>query len=372
MKKIIVFIITIAMLALVFTGCSDNGNSAEVEEKLRAEIKAEMEAEQAAEKAAKEAENKAAEQQQESNNQQSVQTEVEQTQTSSLPGKTSDQTQPSSLPGKSNEQPSSPEAPPVSTQEQAPAVVNQPQTNNQQATDTPSEDKPEASMSLEDAIVIFFRYCYENDPLPKDIKNTYFYQHTDDEDLGDSYKRAVDTILANGKYIVWVDDNDRGYGKYVLSDTETVVEQPKTDVTEETSSDYDTETLYSLDEEKVIDYSKYELVIIPMQESANELDELNFEFANENVSTFTVSIFGHLKDVTLKNIKNGMDSDEVPSELYVGEVYYKKLNIKALMPTDFSSVRVEGTFIDGEGGSHLIEFTLDDMREATSYEIITK
>ena len=60
---------------------------------------------------------------------------------------------------------------------------------------------------------VFYAYCYQNNEIiPRDVKKTYYYINTDDERLGDLYKRAVDKILEAGLFI------NMGEGIYYIED----------------------------------------------------------------------------------------------------------------------------------------------------------
>lgn len=138
--------------------------------------------------------------------------------------------------------------------------------------------------------------------------------------------------------------------------------------------DFENETLYSLDKEVYIDYSKYELVVVPMQNTINEMTT-SFKkvvLSEENASKLLVTIFGELNDVKLTYIANALDNDTKPVEKYIGTIKNTRLSIEALMPTDFSSVTLTGTFVDKDKNVHEIGVSLDDCRDPESYEIIMK
>jgi len=78
---------------------------------------------------------------------------------------------------------------------------------------------------------------------------------------------------------------------------------------------------------------------------------------------------GSLYDVKLEYIENGMVSTEPSYSVALGdEITNTVLNIKAILPYDGSSIRVTGSY-KYKSGLEGATFSLDDMRDASSYEI---
>ncbi len=144
--------------------------------------------------------------------------------------------------------------------------------------------------------------------------------------------------------------------------------------TKSSGLDFENETLYSLDEEVYIDYSKYELVIVPMQNTVNEMGTTPqvVTFSEENATRSLVTIFGELNDVKMTYTPNGLDSSIEPVEKYIGTLKDTRLFVDAYMATDFAIVALEGTFLDHNKNVHNIVVGLDDARDPESYEIIMK
>lgn len=138
--------------------------------------------------------------------------------------------------------------------------------------------------------------------------------------------------------------------------------------------DFESETLYSLDKEVYIDYSKYELVIVPMQNTINEMGTKPKEvvFSEENATKCLVTILGQLDDVKLSYTPNAMDNTIKSVEKNIGTIKDTRLYIDAFMATDFASVTLTGTFVDSDKNKHEIGVSLDDCRDPESYEIIMK
>lgn len=137
---------------------------------------------------------------------------------------------------------------------------------------------------------------------------------------------------------------------------------------------FENETLYSLDEEVFIDYSKYELVIVPMQNTVNEMTTTpqKVVFSEKKATRLLVTIFGELNDVRMTYTPNGLDSSIEPVEKYIGTVKDTRLFVDAYMATDFANVALEGTFVDRNKNVHNIVVGLDDARDPENYEIIMK
>ncbi|WHH60966.1 hypothetical protein [Petroclostridium sp. X23] len=137
---------------------------------------------------------------------------------------------------------------------------------------------------------------------------------------------------------------------------------------------FENETLYSEDSPSTIDYSKYSLVIVPMQESKN-LDKLMpkvvevTETGKEGRLNF--SVFGTLYNVNLTYTKNALDNSEESKEIFIGDkIENQCVFVNVELPTDFSSVVVTGSY-QSRSGMEGIEFSLDDMRDLKSYKILT-
>jgi len=136
--------------------------------------------------------------------------------------------------------------------------------------------------------------------------------------------------------------------------------------------EYQSETVYSMDNEFYIDYSTYTLVIIPQQESINTLNEQDIYVTDTgNETTLMFKVFGTLTDMVLTYTVNGLDSSVEPTVIEVGDISNSTVYVHVDLPTDFSRVDVIG-FANGDYDGDYIEFSLDDMRDATSYEIITR
>lgn len=120
-----------------------------------------------------------------------------------------------------------------------------------------------------------------------------------------------------------------------------------------------------------IDYSKYSLVIVPMQETINadKLMPKVFDVTETGKEAkLYFSVFGTLLEVKLEYIKNGFE-DEKPEEIFIAEKIENEcvfLNVE--LPTDASYVKVTGCYQLGQGIEGL-SFALDDMR--SYYDILT-
>lgn len=139
-------------------------------------------------------------------------------------------------------------------------------------------------------------------------------------------------------------------------------------------SGFENETLYSEDNQIDIDYSKYSLVIVPMQESKN-LGKLTQRVVNvtetEQEGIIKFSVFGKLINVKLEYVENGMDSTEKPKEIFIAdEIENECVLLNATMPTDFSSIKITAHY-QYVSSIEEISFSLDDMRDPETYKILT-
>lgn len=121
----------------------------------------------------------------------------------------------------------------------------------------------------------------------------------------------------------------------------------------------------------VVDYKDYKLVVVPMHETKNisKLEKIDVDFDGEYKTKLNFAVFGELKDVKLNNVAN---MGEEGQWKMLGDVKNAYIQIEANTPTDFSAVMVSGKYVDGSGNYEVVEFTLDDMRDESAYDIILK
>lgn len=137
---------------------------------------------------------------------------------------------------------------------------------------------------------------------------------------------------------------------------------------------FDNETLLNNYEDIYIDYPKYHLVVIPMQDSINA-DKLSkrtinvTDTGNEYPLKFTV--LGELSMLEITYIENGLDSDKEPTKMTIeGPFKDEIITLNTYLPNDFSSVKVSGNYIYLSGVDGF-EFALNDMADPEAYEILT-
>lgn len=119
-----------------------------------------------------------------------------------------------------------------------------------------------------------------------------------------------------------------------------------------------------------IDYSKYMAVIIPMHstENADSLTKETCSFSdNPNNQKVSFSIFGEMKDIKITYFENMDSNGEVET---IDKLKNSYLEIYASFGTDMSYAKVTGKVHIGEGYYEDVEFTLDDMRDTSAYEIL--
>ncbi len=118
-----------------------------------------------------------------------------------------------------------------------------------------------------------------------------------------------------------------------------------------------------------IDYSNYRLVVLPMFDTVNDqtLGTASAVFEGDYINAMKFSVLGRLEDVKINNYDT---YGEEGKWIYLGDVENAVVTIKANLPGDMSGVKVYGKFYDGEGTYSDVEFTLDDMRPVSEYEIL--
>lgn len=138
---------------------------------------------------------------------------------------------------------------------------------------------------------------------------------------------------------------------------------------ESTLSGFEPEMLYSNDEELYIDYSRYFLVVVPMQKTknANKLSTRFIEVTNTDKEfPLKFSVFGELESFEIEYYENSFDEPKIIN--IDGPIKDEVVTINAYLPTDSSYVKVKGLYVY-QSGKYEVSFTLDDMRDATSYTI---
>lgn len=128
------------------------------------------------------------------------------------------------------------------------------------------------------------------------------------------------------------------------------------------------ESLTSLSlEDFYVDYADYKTVLIPTIPSVNDgnLEKITVDFDGEWLFKFTC--IGSFEDVEV-GLKNGPDDQGTWQT--VGTISNRLVEIKANLPTDFSAIYVRGRVLNGDGIYEDVAFTLDDMRDASAYEIL--
>lgn len=119
-----------------------------------------------------------------------------------------------------------------------------------------------------------------------------------------------------------------------------------------------------------ITYEDSKAVIIPMNDSVNaeKLDTQVVEIGEqENAVTLKFTLIGYMKDVKISYIEN---MGATPVEKEIKELKNSVVNIKSLMSTDMSVVRVEGKVKVGEDSYKDISFALDDQRDLSAYDVL--
>ncbi len=139
-------------------------------------------------------------------------------------------------------------------------------------------------------------------------------------------------------------------------------------------SKYESEMLHSKEEEVYIDYSQYHLVVIPMQDSihASNLSSRTIDVTDTgNEFPLKFIVLGELDSLQITYYENPLDNSIEPITLQIeGPIKDEVVTVNAYLPTDFSYVEITADCIY-MSGIESVTFTLDDMRDDTSYEIFT-
>ncbi|MCT4599117.1 MAG: hypothetical protein N4A50_14710 [Vallitalea sp.] len=139
-------------------------------------------------------------------------------------------------------------------------------------------------------------------------------------------------------------------------------------------SRFTNETLFSVDEEKNIDYSKHHLVIIPQQESANDNKLGNrtvqvTDSGNEFPSRF--AIIGEVMSLEFIYYENPLVEGSETKIVKLDEPIKDTIvTVMSKMPYDSSYVKVKGSYMY-QSAIEEFSFSLDSMRDYESYEILT-
>ncbi|MTI81235.1 MAG: hypothetical protein FH758_10160 [Firmicutes bacterium] len=116
-----------------------------------------------------------------------------------------------------------------------------------------------------------------------------------------------------------------------------------------------------------INYDDYTIVVVPRY-SGNNLDSLGNKTVRvvEDGEIVTFAVFGTLRNVTMFNILN-MGEEGTPK--HVGDISDSNVTIICSLPSDTSALKVRGFARVGQE-EQIIEFTIDDVREKSEYNII--
>ncbi|MGE4283205.1 MAG: hypothetical protein AB7G87_05730 [Clostridia bacterium] len=125
-----------------------------------------------------------------------------------------------------------------------------------------------------------------------------------------------------------------------------------------------------------VNYQDYCAVIVPMYNGVNSalLAEVIKGMGNVTQGSLSMrvkfAIFGHLKDIKITYYE-GMDSNgEV---LEVGTLYNANVDVQVYAQSgDMSYIKVTGKAPTESGNYSDVEFTLDDMRDSSDYEVIMR
>ena len=159
---------------------------------------------------------------------------------------------------------------------------------------------------------------------------------------------------------------------YRFDEESLLYEITETSVGKSPLANFAPETLYSRDQPLYIDYSNYKLVVIPMQDSTHkdQLATRTIQVTDHGDETeLQLTVIGEAMGLSLVYFENQLDEDALVKVISVDEpIKNEVITLKAFLPNDFSAVEVSVMYIE-EFGIEGFTFNLNDMADATSYEI---
>lgn len=136
---------------------------------------------------------------------------------------------------------------------------------------------------------------------------------------------------------------------------------------------YTSETVYSRDKEMIIDYSKYKLVVIPMQDSINKdlLGKRTIDVTETGTEMqLQLTVLGELIGMTITYNENELAEEAMTKVITVDEAIKDEvITFNVNLPFDFSSLQVDGLYIY-KYGVEGFSVNLNDMADETSFEVI--
>ena len=151
-----------------------------------------------------------------------------------------------------------------------------------------------------------------------------------------------------------------------------IVEQTPAAGTEES----DTLKLSGLKNENIngtqVNYSDYRVVVVPMYDGVNSLYEVTQDIGSVTQGPqgmqVSFAIFGHLNDIKITYYE-GMES--AGETIDVGTLFDSNVNVRVWLPNnDMSHIMVTGVAELGNGVLQNVEFSLDDMRDSSEYDVL--
>lgn len=178
--------------------------------------------------------------------------------------------------------------------------------------------------------------------------------------------KEVKISLNSGNYSYSAKEGSEGGGRFNIDSYEVLTEvgASNSEPIGETGLSFTDETIAGT----FIDYEQYGLVVIPMNETVNKslLTSETVDF--EGSGLFQITFLGHCSDLKV-NLVNS--PGEEGQWMTVGDVENTIVNIKANLIGDMSTIYVYGTYKDAYGNEEDVEVTLDDMRDSSSYSVLT-
>lgn len=203
------------------------------------------------------------------------------------------------------------------------------------------------------------------------VANGEYIKHVTD------YPYSNYTIVANdqdGSIIYSAYDNSNQFSCYlggsldsdIVAQIASAMEAANSDAGSYGVSGFNTETIAG----EEIDYSKYMAVVVPMHSTSN-IDSLTRETCsfsdNPDNQKVSFAIFGEMKDIKVTYFESMDSQGEVET---VKDLKNSYLDIYAAFSTDMSYIKVTGKVHTGEGNYSDVEFTMDNMRDVSEYEVL--
>lgn len=209
---------------------------------------------------------------------------------------------------------------------------------------------------------------------PPNDQDIYFYEFIKRSELMEIGRIVNENVAVNGDFFDYdfhaLTYNSVALGQSSLqfSDYREEVRAGEEEQENQKLSGFRNETINGT----AINYSDYRLVVVPMYDGLNTL-----LWVNQDIGSVTqgpqgmevnFAIFGQLNDIKITYYQ-GMGAEG--QTINVGSLHDAHVGVRVWLPNnDMSYIGVTGVADLGNGDLRKVEFSLDDMRDASEYKVI--